>query len=142
MSIKERALKQLGSIGAYVHLCIVLLAVAALAVVTRWQLTLATAIFVAFLSSWAVAAVLAAGNPARFGSAALSLTAIPFLVVLFAWLYRFAFFVKHGGMDCYTCEGSPLVFLYQWGIESALLVAGVVAILSLFLAVRFNRVDT
>lgn len=54
-------------------------------------------------------------------------------VLLFRSVARIAFVLPHGGMDCASCQGSPLVFLWQWQVELLLLLPG------LFLAFWFWR---
>ena len=50
----------------------------------------------------------------------------PFAIALtLVSLGRVLFVLRNGGMDCATCQGSPLVFLWQWQIELMLLVPGV-----------------
>ncbi|ODU46189.1 hypothetical protein [uncultured Aquimonas sp.] len=40
------------------------------------------------------------------------------------WLLRVGFVVKNGGMDCGSCQGSPLLFGYYWLIETLILMPG------------------
>jgi hypothetical protein len=49
---------------------------------------------------------------------------------------RIAFIIEHGGMDCATCDGSPVAFLIGWGVE--LFVLGIALLLS-WLAWRHLR---
>lgn len=39
------------------------------------------------------------------------------LVIIAQTLRRMAFIVQHGGMDCATCDGSPVAFLIGWSVE-------------------------
>ena len=50
----------------------------------------------------------------------------PFALALaFVSAGRILFVLRNGGMDCSTCQGSPLVFLWHWQIELLLFVPGV-----------------
>jgi hypothetical protein len=49
---------------------------------------------------------------------------------------RIAFIIEHGGMDCATCDGSPVAFLIGWGVELSVLV---MALLLTWLAWRRLR---
>jgi hypothetical protein len=73
------------------------------------------------LALWCVAliAVLLKLPGARWMALAAVLPVIGML--LFISSLRIAFIWNHGGMDCGTCDGSPLAFLVDWIFEAALL---------------------
>ena len=142
VSFPRRALAFLAAFGAYVHLCFVVAVVIGLVGMARWHPTTGAAFLALYIAVWAGSAVIAALSPKRYGSIALWLTAVPMLFITVAWLGRIAFLLRHGGMDCSTCDGSPLVFLYQWCIESAFLIAGLVSASSLLYAVRSHKFNT
>lgn len=51
---------------------------------------------------------------------------VPFaLALVLASCGRLLFMLRNGGMDCAECQGSRLVFMWQWQIELILLVPGV-----------------
>jgi hypothetical protein len=58
------------------------------------------------------------------------------LVLVAQCIRRIAFIIEHGGMDCATCDGSPVAFLIGWGVE--LFVLGIALLLS-WLAWRHLR---
>ena len=53
-------------------------------------------------------------------------------------LLRIAFVIRHGGMDCHDCQGSPLLFQWHWMLESLLLFPGL-AVLGLLLHVSVRE---
>lgn len=59
-------------------------------------------------------------------SAAGLMALLPLAILLIGqFARRLLFVIRHGGMDCATCQGSPLAFVIGWGIESlALLLVG------------------
>jgi hypothetical protein len=52
------------------------------------------------------------------------------------FLLRIAFVIRYGGMDCSHCQGSPLLFLWFWILESVILFPGLVLVTWTFLAAR------
>jgi len=46
------------------------------------------------------------------------------LVLVAQNVRRLTFIIDHGGMDCATCDGSPVAFLIQWGVELVVLGIG------------------
>ena len=57
-------------------------------------------------------------------------------VLLMQTASRVGFVVEHRGMDCATCNSSPLAFLLGWSLELAFLVPAVVLCVWLWRTVR------
>lgn len=78
----------------------------------------------AILVLWVAAFVFAVLRPQGWRWVALGAFA-PFIAELVHRSSRYiAFIVEHGGMDCGTCDGSPMAFLLDWSAEIILLVPG------------------
>jgi hypothetical protein len=60
--------------------------------------------------------------------------------LLFLSVRRMAFIVEHGGMDCDTCDGSPMAFLLGWIFEAAFLIPGIFVCFWLLRA-KWDRVE-
>jgi hypothetical protein len=46
-------------------------------------------------------------------------------VLLFQFGSRVAFIAEHGGLDCDTCNASPMAFLLGWSAQVVLLIPGI-----------------
>lgn len=44
------------------------------------------------------------------------------------WIARVGFVITHGGMDCASCQGSPLLFLWGWIIDTLILAPGLILV--------------
>ena len=73
---------------------------------------------IGLLGAFAVLASLRALKPAMV------LVTLALAPLALKWLLRVGFVVKHGGMDCASCQGSPLLFAWYWLIETAILLPG------------------
>jgi hypothetical protein len=60
------------------------------------------------------------------------------LVLVAQSIRRITFVIEHGGIDCATCDGSPVAFLIGWGVE--LLVLLVALLLTWFAWRRLRHV--
>lgn len=101
---------------------------ALLAAITRWQFTLGTLILFGYILIWTGTAIASISGRRTLALLAMALTTIALLPVAFQWMRRVAFVVKYGGMDCYTCQSSPMPFLFHWCIESAVLFPGLACV--------------
>lgn len=90
----------------------------------------AAAIALAVMGSLAAVAVL---GSRRAMKPVMALVALALLPLALKWLLRLGFVIQHGGMDCASCQGSPLLFGYYWMIETAILVPGLLLVGWLFL---------
>lgn len=142
LKARSRALSVAAAAGPYVHVCFVVAVSVGLAYITRWEATVGTAFLATFLAVWVVCSVLAAFRPQRIGKLALAITLIALVPLASKWLLRIGFVIRHGGMDCASCQGSPLVFLFHWLLESAVLFPGILSALFLWYAIRSQRVNT
>jgi hypothetical protein len=79
---------------------------------------------------------------AAFNRRALKLSlvlSLPLLGLLSAkWIARVGFVIRHSGMDCASCQGSPLLFLWGWIIDSLVLAPGLIFV-GLLLWGRYRR---
>lgn len=67
---------------------------------------------------------------------------LPFVALFtFQQLRRLFFIAKHGGMDCATCNGSPMAFLIGWALETLVLVFLLLLFFPLVKAVRNQRAN-
>ncbi|MFA5590208.1 MAG: hypothetical protein WDA70_05775 [Lysobacteraceae bacterium] len=128
-------------IAPYVHVlfvgCVVLWFVA----LTRWQFTPAILAWAAFLILWQGVSLGALARWRWATRAALSLSALALVVPAFHWIGRVGFVIRHGGMDCADCQGSPNVFLWHWLLESAVLFPGLISIFLLYASLRTSSPD-
>jgi len=66
----------------------------------------------------------------------------PFVAVLgFQQLQRIFFILEHGGMDCYTCNSSPMAFLIGWVLETLVLTFLLLVFIPLVKAARKHRAN-
>lgn len=88
------------------------------------SLALAT---IGLLGAFAVLTSLRALKPAMV------LVTLALAPLVLKWLLRVGFVVKHGGMDCSSCQGSPLLFGYYWSVETLILLPGLLLVGWLFI---------
>lgn len=88
------------------------------------SLALAT---IGLLGAFAVLTSLRALKPA------VVLVTLALAPLVLKWLLRVGFVVKHGGMDCGSCQGSPLLFGYYWSVETLILLPGLLLVGWLFI---------
>ncbi|MDR1935095.1 MAG: hypothetical protein LBS49_05875 [Candidatus Accumulibacter sp.] len=127
--------------GPYVHAVFVALAVGGVISLVRWQLTPGNLFLALYLAGWLGLSLAAITRKRKIMFSALALTVLALLPLAAVFLFRVGFVLKHGGMDCFTCEGSPLLFLYYWVIESAILFPGLAAAGLLWHSARVRAVD-
>ena len=66
----------------------------------------------------------------------------PFVAVLgLQQLQRILFVLEHGGMDCYTCNASPMAFLIGWVLETLALTLLLLIFIPLVKTVRKYRAN-
>lgn len=98
-------------------------------------------LWLGLFSAWLAAAVGVVLRVAWARSVSL-LCFVPFAaVLLFVSLGRIVFLLRHGGMDCATCQGSPLLFLWHWHIELLLLAPGLVLAFWFWRSSRVRHAD-
>ena len=88
------------------------------------SLALAT---IGLLGAFAVLTSLRALKPAMV------LVTLALAPLVLKWLLRVGFVVKHGGMDCGSCQGSPLLLGYYWSVETLILLPGLLLVGWLFI---------
>jgi hypothetical protein len=90
-----------------------------------------------WMALWAAGAILMNLRARRFRWVAL-VPLVPLIGLLLVQSGRsVAFILEHRGLDCATCNASPIAFVLHWGIEIILLVPG--ALLCILLVRRLRR---
>lgn len=131
-----RATSAFARYGAWLHVVFVLAVAAWVASITRWDTTTHSVVLGVFLVAWSAAGLAALARRRIAMRLALCLSAIVLAPLLWMLLLRVGFVLRYGGMDCASCQASPMLFLWYWMIETAILVPGLVAVFALWRAMR------
>lgn len=124
--------------GPWVHAVYVASVTGFLIAFNRWQPTFGASLLGLYLASWFGCSVFAVARRRKAVLLALLFSGVVLAGLAVISLFRIVFVFRHGGMDCASCEGSPMVFLWHWYMESAILLPGLVAALLLWCSAR-NR---
>jgi hypothetical protein len=138
----SRASAIAAGLAPYFHLLFVVAVSVWFSIITRWELSGGALFLGCYLMVWSGASLWATTRRRPALLFAAFLTAIALLPFSFQFVRRLGFVLRNGGMDCTTCQASPLLFLINWIIESSILFPGLVAAFLLLHAAHVRKVNT